>query len=301
MTGRTLLLWFALVFSGCAAFDKDTPAWDSHLVANTEKIELAYQVKGEGEPIVLVHGFGASHYSWRYVIDDLARNHRVYALDLKGFGDSIKPRDNRYSIYDQANLVRNFILHHRLENVTLIGHSYGGAVSLASALYLQQTPGYQPKRLVLIDSIAYKQKLPLFIEILATPLLGPASLEILPNKLQVKVLLQEVYYDDKLITAEAINHYAANLAKDNAKYALIITAKQILPQDLTYFNQQFTRLTLPTLIIASVDDSIVPLAVANKLHQALTRSQLILVKGVGHAIQEEQPQTLLVLLRKFLK
>jgi len=135
---------------------------------------------------------------------------RVIMLDLKGFGDSPKPRDDAYSVYEQARLVRNFILENDLKHLHVIGHSYGGGVALVTSVYLSASnPGLQ-KSLVLIDSMAYPQELPSFIKILATPVLGPLVTYGLPDAFQVKNLLQKVYFDDALIPQDAIDHYAAN-------------------------------------------------------------------------------------------
>ena len=55
--------------------------------------------------MLLLHGFAGSAYTWRYLIPPLAAEHRVFTLDLKGFGFSDKPADGRYAVADQADLV----------------------------------------------------------------------------------------------------------------------------------------------------------------------------------------------------
>ena len=65
-------------------------------------VKLFYQEEGSGRPLLLIHGFGTSTYTWRRVAPELATNHRVIAVDLKGFGQSDKPMDDRYSVFDQA-------------------------------------------------------------------------------------------------------------------------------------------------------------------------------------------------------
>jgi len=299
---RALLLCCWLVWlTGCAAFDSNSSNWQQPRQAQAPtSVALAYSVYGTGEPLVLVHGFGASRFSWRYLIAQLSQHYRVYASDLKGFGQTEKPRDDNYNAYDQGWLVSEFIIHQQLKKPMIIGHSFGGAVSLAATLYLQSQPAHRPKKLVLIDSIGYPQELPLFIQLLATPLLGPLVVHSLPNKLQVQMLLEQVYFDHSKIPQQAIAHYAENLSHQNAKYALIKTAKQLLPADIGDFNRQFSSLSQPTLVIASKDDKIVPVWVAKKLAADLPNAQLALLDKVGHAVQEEQPERLLAILREFL-
>lgn len=297
-----VLLLAVLTSGGCAVMDKNIPGWAQY--QNLDKanaLELASRSTGTGEPVLLIHGFGASSYSWRHVIEPLAQKNRVITIDLKGFGDSPKPRDDAYSVYEQARLVRNFILENNLKNLHIIGHSYGGGVALAVSIYLAASnPGLQ-KSLVLIDSVAYPQELPSFVKILATPVLGPLITYTVPNTFQVKNLLKIVYYNDDLIPQEAIDHYAADLGKPDAKYALLTSVRQMLPTDLQQFSENYASLTIPTLIVWSREDEIVPLAVGKRLHENIPDSKLVIMSGVGHAVQEEKPSLLLPHLRSFLE
>ncbi|MDV6347706.1 alpha/beta hydrolase [Nitrosomonas sp. Is35] len=296
------LLLAVLTSGGCAVMDKNIPGWTQYQnLDKTNALELASRSTGTGEPVLLIHGFGASSYSWRHVIEPLAQKNRVITIDLKGFGDSPKPRDDAYSVYEQARLVRNFILENNLKNLHIIGHSYGGGVALAVSIYLSASnPGLQ-KSLVLIDSVAYPQELPGFVKILATPILGPLITYAVPNTFQVKNLLKIVYFNDDLIPQEAIDHYAADLGKPDAKYALLTSVRQMLPTDLQQFSENYASLTIPTLIVWSREDEIVPLAVGKRLHENIPDSKLVIMSGVGHAVQEEKPSLLLPHLRSFLE
>lgn len=299
---KLALLLAVLTFSGCAVMDKNIPGWTQYRIPDkTNELELASSSTGAGEPVLLIHGFGASSYSWRHIVEPLAQKNRVITIDLKGFGDSPKPRDDAYSVYDQARLIRNSILENDLQNLHIIGHSYGGGVALAVSIYLADSnPGLQ-KSLVLIDSVAYPQELPGFVKILATPILGPLVTYVVPDTLQVKNLLQKVYFNDDLIPQEAIDHYASNLGKPNAKYALLTSVRQMLPTDLQQFSENYASLTIPTLIIWSREDEIVPLEVGKRLHENLPNSKLVIMSDVGHAVQEEKPSLLLPHLRNFLE
>ena len=302
-TKTSTLLFSFVLFSlyGCAVMDKDIPRWSEYRNPDkVNKLQLASSSIGEGDPVLLIHGFGASSYSWRHVIEPLAQKYRVITVDLKGFGDSPKPRDNQYSVYEQARLVRNFILENGLQNFHIVGHSYGGGVALATSIYLSASHPNLQNSLILIDSIAYPQDLPNFIEVLATPVLGSLVMYAIPNYVQVKSLLKKVYFNDELIPESAIDHYAGNLGKPNAKYATLTTAQQMLPADLQQFSDNYVNLTIPTLIIWSKDDEIVPLAIGERLHKDLPNSKMVVLNSVGHAVQEERPSLLLPYLQQFL-
>ena len=84
-------------------------------------ISINYEDQGQGQPLILLHGYGASTYSWRYIAPYFSKSYRVIAIDLKGFGLSDKPIDDDYSVRDQSRIISEFIRVHRLENVILAG------------------------------------------------------------------------------------------------------------------------------------------------------------------------------------
>jgi len=134
-------------------------------------MDLYFEERGEGRPLVFLHGFGANIHTWKHLVPRLADRYKTVSIDLKGFGLSPKPADNEYSAEDQAELVADFIVKKDLSDVTIIGHSLGGAIGLLTAVKLQARRRKSPHSLVLIDTIAYKQPLPFFIKLLRLPML----------------------------------------------------------------------------------------------------------------------------------
>ncbi len=100
--------------------------------------DLHFEIRGCGPPILLIHGFGASSFTWSKIIPSLAADHTVISLDLRGFGRSKKPRDGNYTLESQAAAVLDVIDTLDLDDVTLIGHSMGGGVALLVAMRLEQ-------------------------------------------------------------------------------------------------------------------------------------------------------------------
>jgi pimeloyl-ACP methyl ester carboxylesterase len=99
-------------------------------------LALAADIAGAGLPLVCLHGFAATRYTWRHLVAPLASRATVIRLDLKGFGDSPKPRDGAYALADHAAAVTAYLRAHDLRGVTLVGHSFGGIVARAVALGL---------------------------------------------------------------------------------------------------------------------------------------------------------------------
>jgi pimeloyl-ACP methyl ester carboxylesterase len=263
-------------------------------------VRLFYEEKGSGRPLLLIHGFGASTFTWRHIAPELARDHRVIAVDLKGFGRSDKPFDERYSVSDQAELLMELIEDRDLRDLTLVGHSYGGGIALLLALEAEGRLKGRISRLVLLDSIAYPQNIPVFFRMLDVPVVSQMGIRMVPPTVQTRVALQIAYFDDSKITAEEVEAYAAPLKTAAGKHAIIHSARQIVPVDIETLSQRYRSITLPTLILWCDHDRIVPLEVGIKLRRTLPNSSLRLVEECGHMPHEEQPESTLRLMRDFL-
>ena len=264
-------------------------------------MDLHFEERGEGRPLVLLHGFGANTYTWKHLTPRLADRYQTISLDLKGFGLSPKPPDNRYSAEDQADLVTDFILEKGLTDVTLIGHSLGGAVGLLTALKLQAQGRKPPHSLVLIDTIAHKQPLPFFIQLLRLPMFGRLFMDVFSEETLVEFILDVVYHDKTKITKETIAQYANPLKEESAKKALIKTAKLIIPFDIEKIVSSYRSIHSPALIIWGQYDRIVPLGVGSRLASEIPRAKLIRPLPAGHAPHEEVPLLVIPEILNFLE
>jgi pimeloyl-ACP methyl ester carboxylesterase len=263
-------------------------------------VKLFYEEEGKGPPVLLIHGFGTSTYTWRHVAPELALNHRVIAVDLKGFGQSDKPFDERYSVNDQAELLAQLIEDQNLRDLTIVGHSFGGGVALRLVLDHDKRLEGRIKKLVLLDSIAYPQHIPMFFRLLDVPIVSHLGVRMVPPTVQTRVALQIAYFDDDKIDPEEVETYAAPLRTAAGKHAIIYSARQIVPDDLDTIAESYKSITLPTLILWCDHDRIVPLDIGLKLRRTLPNSSLRLVPECGHMPQEEQPETTLRLIEGFI-
>ncbi len=291
------------ISSGCAVLDKSTPAWRDYsaTLKDEPRIDLHMEVSGSGKPVLLIHGFGNSVYVWRHLAPALAQQNRVIAIDLKGFGDSPKPADERYSVYEQARLIRDYVVDNDLKDVTIVGHSLGGGIALVASLYLQQSAPGRQRGLVLIDGIAYPQRMPMFIRLLATPVLGPLVARVVPPEIQIREVMKLVYAKNSAVPEDAVKVYAKALKTPEGRYAAVTSARQIQPPDLEDLSQQYPSLRVPTLIVWGKQDRIVPVSVGEQLHQAIPDSRLFVIDDSGHSPAEERPQVLLPLVESFLR
>jgi pimeloyl-ACP methyl ester carboxylesterase len=267
----------------------------------TTKTGLYCETYGSGDPILALHGLGASVYTWRKLVEPLAKNNELVLIDLKGAGKSPKPHDNRYSIQEQADLILQFILEHDLKNLTLMGNSYGGAVSLLVALKLIEEKSNRLSKLILIDSGGYNEDLPWHLKLMRTPILGWLAIHIMSAKSSARTVLRYSYYNKSLITRDQIAAYAGPIASPGGKYALLKTAQQAIPKNINEITALYPTITVPTLILWGREDKVIPLKIGRKLDAAIPDSTLIILEKAGHVPQEEVPEETIPPILKFLK
>lgn len=263
------------------------------------EISLHVEEQGDGAPLLLLHGLGASSYSWRHVMPALARRNRVIAIDLRGFGRSDKPFDQRYGAADQAAHVIAFIERRGLQRVTIVGHSFGGAVALLTTLTLNRRAPGRIDRLVLLDAPAYPQQPTAFVQFLSQPVLPYALLSLLPPELPTAAALSGERGDGGATTKD-ISAYAAPYYEAAARHALISTARQIRPANWRQIVARYPSIRQPTLIVWCDHDHVVPLSSGERLAKALPNARLHVIRGCEHSPQDEKPAELLRLIGGFL-
>ena len=126
----------------------DPPANFKHQIANVNCVNIHYVIGGEGEPLVLVHGFGQNWYMWNRLLPELSKHFTVIAPDLRGVGESDKPAggyDKKTMAVDIHELVKKL----GYKSINLVGHDIGLMVAYA---YAAQFPG-EVKKLALLDAL----------------------------------------------------------------------------------------------------------------------------------------------------
>jgi pimeloyl-ACP methyl ester carboxylesterase len=263
-------------------------------------IAIHYEDHGRGQPLILLHGYGASTYSWRNILPYFSKSYRVIAIDLKGFGLSDKPLDDDYSVLEQSRMISELIRVQRLEKVILAGHSLGGAVALLTYLMQADHEAHPISKLILLDTASYPQDLPVFISILRVPGLNTLSLFLTSNNFKSRMILREAFFDHSKITQEMVATYGAYLSLPGASQALIKTAQQLLPADLEEISGRYKSIPIPVLLIWGEQDKIVPLDIGRKLAANIPNAKLVVVTNCGHVPHEECPSQAIEAMESFL-
>jgi pimeloyl-ACP methyl ester carboxylesterase len=254
-----------------------------------------------GDPVLCLHGLGASTHSFREFREPLSKEHKLFLHDFRGFGASPKPKDKHNAIMEHADSAYQIIVEHDLRNLTLIGNSFGGAVSLLVSLRLCEENSGRLRRLILIDSGGYNLHLPTHLKMLRTPLLGSLMIHLLPPKLAALTVLKDSYYDDRKITREQIAAYARPIAENGGRHAILETSRQIIPPNYEELIKKYPKIVVPTLIIWGRQDKVIPLCIGRMLDAALPDSKLVVIEHSAHIPQEETPQAVVPLVLDFLR
>ncbi len=256
---------------------------------------VSVEQAGEGRPLVLLHGFGGSTLSWSAVLPELARQRRVVAIDLNGFGFTERPRDpGRYTLRGQGELVLAVLDSLGIANATFAGHSYGGAISL----HLASTHPERVDALLLVDNAmpryaaARRSRLfhwrplaDLFVRSLA-----------LGNR-NIARGLREAYFDDAKVTPALVRAYAERLRIEGVKdafYGLTAPSKEP-PVDL-----DLATIAQPALVVWGKEDELIDVAGAEEHVRDMPRARFVALPGCGHSPMEECPADFLAAVREFL-
>ncbi len=261
---------------------------------------LYAEERGQGAPLVLLHGLGGSTYSWRHVAPVLALSHRVIALDLKGFGQSDKVFDTAYSAHDQAQLVVQFLQRRNLRHVTLVGHSFGGQVALLTALQLQIVDPTRIAQLVLIDAPALPQPLSPVVAFMKLPVLPYALLSVIPPALLTALALIPGQRVEREATDQDVRAYAAPFYEASARHAYIQTALQIAPPGFDAVVSGYRKLKQRTLLVWCAGDDVVPVATGQRLAHLMPNARLHKISACNHSPPDEAPKALTRTLTRFL-
>jgi len=273
------------------------------MFAEINNIDVHYKISGEGSPlIILLHGFGASTFSWREVIEPLSEEFTVVAFDRPGFGLTSRPigeelKDfNPYSLAGQVELTALLIQYFGFEKAILIGNSAGGLTALETAIeYPEKVLG-----LVLVDAAIYNGEADsLFFRLLTnTPqgrYLGPlVSRAFLRNS---RDLLDLAWHDTDKLTPDILEGYEKPLRSENWDRALWELTLARKPYDYS----RIRMISVPSLVITGSNDKIVPVEDSMRLAKELPLAKLSIIQNTGHLPHEESPGEFLGIVIPFLR
>lgn len=267
-------------------------------------LSVHYKEMGQGGPtFILLHGFGASLFSWREVMEPLSQLGRVIAYDRPAFGLTGRPMPgewsgaNPYSPEAQVDLVIGLMNALGVERAILVGNSAGGTIAVNAALSHPQ----RVQALVLVDAAIYTGGgSPAWIR----PLLGTPQMRhvgpLIARQLQAqgRAFIETAWHDPTRITADVFAGYEKPLRVENWDRALWeLTAASHAPD----LEDRLAGLVLPVLVLTGDDDRIVPTEQSLRLAEEIPSAGLSVLPGCGHLPHEECPQAFLDAVTAFIR
>jgi pimeloyl-ACP methyl ester carboxylesterase len=242
------------------------------------------EIAGHGPDLVLLHGLGASSFSWRHNQAPLARHFRVITPDLPGHGKSPAPPNADYCVEALVQGFLDFLDWHQFKSVILGGNSLGGGLSL---LVARERPE-QVCALVLLAPAAALNQVPYAFYPLRVPVLGYAIAALL-GPWFLPWFMRLVYCHPEKIIPEAVPGYAPPFRDLSHRLVLRQICRQLKVRPLDEIALLLRRLTQPTSLIWGAQDRILPPARGHWIKSHLPQAEFHLLPEVGHAPQEEAP------------
>jgi pimeloyl-ACP methyl ester carboxylesterase len=255
-------------------------------------VRWRYLHAGSGPPLLLIHGFMAYSFSWRFNMEALCRHFSVYAVDLPGCGFSQRTDAPQCSLASDAEGLLRFMDHLGIEQADVLGTSRGGGVAIVlAALATQRSMSHRIRRLILVSAInPWSSYGRLLTRLLSTALGGPIVTRLLP-KLHVLMLLyfRKLYGDPGRISAGSLEGYSAGLDVPGS-FEHLLRVVRSWHRDLALIEESLPTIReLPTLLLWGSRDTAVYPSSAHALQRRLKNSVLVILDGVGHVPYEEVP------------
>jgi pimeloyl-ACP methyl ester carboxylesterase len=259
-----------------------------------------WQAGDTGSTVVLVHGLGGSIENWEHNIDALAHRHRVYAVDLLGFG-----RTDKIPLVKDMNVLVKFLADfldtQNIEKATLVGNSMGGALILGVTLRSPQ----KVDKLVLVNNGGIGREVNIIFRIASVPFLGRLLMG-RPSLKSVEKLYKNLFYDPAVITPEMLRTALELATLPGATEALLSATRagiSIWGQRAKYTKELLSNLgkiTTPTLIFWGRQDRILPVAHAQIAASKISGAKLHIFDNCGHCVMFEYPDEFNKLVLDFL-
>ena len=235
------------------------------MITEINGLKINYEMKGEGETVVLLHGWGANITLFADLISLVSQKYRVIAVDMPGFGKSEEPDEN-WQVSDYSQFVIDFLSSLSVKKATFLGHSFGGRVIIKLATCFSLP--FEIDKIILVDSAG-----------------------ILPKKTPKQIRKQKRYkFMKKVLLSPPIKTLFPNALKklqDKSGSADYKAASPVMRKILVSVVNEDLEPLLPkikhsTLLIWGENDTATPLSDGKRMEELIKDSGLVTIKGAGH-------------------
>ncbi|MEO6728915.1 MAG: alpha/beta hydrolase [Candidatus Dojkabacteria bacterium] len=266
-------------------------------------VKIHYEVYGDpvNPPVILIHGFGGSTFSWRKTIPSLQENkYYIVALDLKGFGLSQKGLDLDYSHGSQTQTVNDLMEYLNIKDASIVGHSMGANISIMLAMDHPE----KVNKLILVDAAINKPNSNFTSQL--SPAISVFPFEQYARQIftrylttdRLKDILKSAYNDPELVNDEDVKGYSQAFKMKNWQDSLIGITRDNAKNALSKGLDQIGK---PVKIIWGLQDPWINIEDGKKINVDIKGSVMDVVEDAGHLPMEEKANEFNVILLKDLK
>jgi pimeloyl-ACP methyl ester carboxylesterase len=263
--------------------------------------EVAYVVGGDGPTLLLIHGIGGDWRTWEPVLDGLARQHHVVAVDLPGHGGSSKGAGD-YSLGALASALRDLGGALGLDRATVVGHSLGGGIAMQFAYQFPE----RCERLVLVSSGGLGPDVGLLLRLASLPgselVLSLAA----PTGRWLANVAGRAGRALRIRPTPDAEHYTrafVSLAEPESRAAFLGTLRGVVGtrgQLVDARDRLYLAEHVPTLILWGERDAVLPVDHGYAAHEAMPGSRLEIFEEAGHLPQLDQPKRFVATVEDFI-
>lgn len=245
-----------------------------------KNIKVNINVQGEGDPILLLHGWGCSNEIFRDIQQILSQSYTTYNFDSPGFGASDEP-ETVWGTEEYTAMVEQFVADNNIKSPALIGHSFGGRISI---IYASRN---DVSRVVLVDAAGIKPKRPFkyYWKVYTFK-----TLKWLCNTFLPKDKAQAII--DKRRKGAGSSDYS------NASPMMRAILSKVVNEDLTHL---LPKIKAPTLLFWGNMDTATPISDAKTMERLIPDAGLVVAHGTGHFSFLENAELFTAVMKNFFK
>jgi pimeloyl-ACP methyl ester carboxylesterase len=258
---------------------------------------LAYREAGEGPAVLLLHGWPTSSFLWRNVMPAIARERRVLALDLPGFGASDKPTDVTYSYGFFTDAVGGFLDALEIDDVALGLHDLGGPVGVRFALDNLE----RVRAVALTNTLLYPEDMTDMLNQFVEGLQTPGVRESFTSAEGLEAALRLGTSNESSASAETIAGMVEPFGSDDDRLALAKAGAELEDDVTATLARDLPDLKVPVRVVYGKGDRILESIeeTVGRIQRDLPQAEVTGLDGLGHYLQEEDPERVGELLAEF--